>query len=193
MKNKIAIQMDDIKSIDFDFDSSFIIGLEGQRRNYDLFYYHPDDLLIDEGEVKAKGFFLELFDNKIDYFKFISNKIEVKLKDFKFIFLRQDPPFNMHYITSTYILDCLPKSTIVVNNPTSVRNAAEKILPFKFKEFMPATLISQSVEEIKSFFKIHKDIIPPIKIENTVSKLASFKSFFELHFSLTKAACRNIL
>ena len=159
MKNKIAIQMDDIKSIDFDFDSSFIIGLEGQRRNYDLFYYHPDDLFIDEGEVKAKGFFLELFDHKINYFKFISDKIEVKLKDFKFIFLRQDPPFNMHYITSTYILDCLPKSTIVVNNPTSVRNAAEKILPFKFKEFMPATLISQSVEEIKSFFKIHKDII----------------------------------
>ncbi|MDB4860682.1 glutathione synthase [Alphaproteobacteria bacterium] len=159
MKNKIAIQMDDIKSIDFDFDSSFIIGLEGQRRNYDLFYYHPDDLFIDEGEVKAKGFFLELFDDKLNYFKFTSDKIEVKLKDFKFIFLRQDPPFNMHYITSTYILDCLPKSTIVVNNPTSVRNAAEKILPFKFKEFMPATLISQSVEEIKIFFKIHKDII----------------------------------
>ena len=159
MKNKIAIQMDDIKSIDFDFDSSFIIGLEGQRRNYDLFYYHPDDLFIDEGEVKAKGFFLELFDDKLNYFKFTSDKIEVKLKDFKFIFLRQDPPFNMHYITSTYILDCLPKSTIVVNNPTSVRNAAEKILPFKFKEFMPATLISQSVEEIKSFFKIHNDII----------------------------------
>ena len=159
MKNKIAIQMDDIKSIDFDFDSSFIIGLEGQRRNYDLFYYHPDDLFIDMGEVKAKGFFLELFDHKLNYFKFTSDKIEVKLKDFKFIFLRQDPPFNMHYITSTYILDCLPKSTIVVNNPTSVRNAAEKILPFKFKEFMPATLISQNVEEIKSFFKIHKDII----------------------------------
>ena len=57
MKNKIAIQMDDIKTIDFDFDSSFIIGLEGQRRNYDLFYYHPNDLFIDQGEVKAKGFF----------------------------------------------------------------------------------------------------------------------------------------
>ena len=61
MNNKIAIQMDDIKTIDFDFDSSFIIGLEGQKRNYDLFYYHPDDLFIDQGEVKAKGFFLELF------------------------------------------------------------------------------------------------------------------------------------
>ena len=159
MKNKIAIQMDDIKTIDFDFDSSFIIGLEGQRRNYDLFYYHPDDLFIDQGEVKAKGFFLELFDQKINYFKFLSDKTEVKLEEFKFIFLRQDPPFNMHYITSTYILDCLPKSTIVINNPSSVRNAAEKILPFKFKEFMPPTLISQNVDEIKNFSKVHKDII----------------------------------
>ena len=159
MNNKIAIQMDDIKTIDFDFDSSFIIGLEGQKRNYDLFYYHPDDLFIDQGEVKAKGFFLELFDQKINYYKFLSDKTEVKLEDFKFIFLRQDPPFNMHYITSTYILDCLPKSTKVINNPSSVRNAAEKILPFQFKEFMPPTLISQSVDEIKNFFKIHQDII----------------------------------
>ena len=88
MKNKIAIQMDDIKTIDFDFDSSFIIGLEGQRRNYDLFYYHPNDLFIDQGEVKAKGFFLELFDQKTNYFKFLSDKTEVKLEEFKFIFLR---------------------------------------------------------------------------------------------------------
>ena len=80
MNNKIAIQMDDIKTIDFDFDSSFIIGLEGQKRNYDLFYYHPDDLFIDQGEVKAKGFFLELFDQKTNYFKFLSDKTEVNLE-----------------------------------------------------------------------------------------------------------------
>ena len=159
MKNKIAIQMDDIKTIDFDFDSSFIIGLEAQRRNYELFYYHPDDLFIDQGEVKAKGYFLELIDEKTNYFKFLSDKTEVKLEEFKFIFLRQDPPFDMHYITSTYLLDCLPESTKVINNPSSVRNAAEKILPFKFKEFMPPSLISQSVDEIKNFFKVHKDII----------------------------------
>jgi len=116
-------------------------------------------LFIDQGVVKAKGFFLELFDQKINYYKFLSDKTEVKLEDFKFIFLRQDPPFNMHYITSTYILDCLPKSTKVINNPSSVRNAAEKILPFQFKEFMPPTLISQSVDEIKNFFKVHQDII----------------------------------
>jgi len=159
MKNKIAIQMDDINTIDYEFDSSFIIGLEGQRRNYELFYYHPNDLFIDAGVVRANGFFIELIEQEKNYYKFLSNKTEVKLEDFRFIFLRQDPPFNMHYITSTYLLDCLPKNTIVINNPTAVRNCAEKILPFKFKEFMPPTLISQRVDEIKSFFKMHKDII----------------------------------
>jgi len=159
MKNKIAIQMDNIKTIDYDFDSSFVIGLEAQKRNYELFYYHPNDIFIDSGVVKAKGFFLELMDQKVNYFRFLSEKIEVKLEEFKFIFLRQDPPFNMHYITSTYLLDCLPKSTTVINNPAAVRNAAEKILPYKFKEFMPPTLISQRVEEIKIFFNRHKDII----------------------------------
>lgn len=159
MKNKIAIQMDDIKTIDYAFDSSFMIGLEGQNRDYDLFYYHPNDLFLDAGTVKASGFFIELYDQEADYFKFLSDKTEVNLNDFKFIFLRQDPPFNMHYITSTYLLDCLSKNTIVVNNPTSVRNYSEKILPFKFKEFMPPTIISQNVKDIKNFLINHKDII----------------------------------
>ena len=159
MRHKIAIQMDDIKTIDYAYDSSFMIGLEGQKRNYELFVYHPNDLFLDSGIVKANGFYIELFDQDKDHFKFISDKIEIKLAEFSFIFLRQDPPFNMHYITSTYLLDCLPKNTIVINNPTSVRNCAEKILPFKFKEFMPPTLISQKVDDINIFLNIHKDII----------------------------------
>ena len=137
MRHKIAIQMDDIKTIDYDYDSSFMICLEGQNRNYELFVYHPNDLFLDSGIVKANGFYIELFDQDKDYFKFISDKIEIELAEFSFIFLRQDPPFNMHYITSTYLLDCLPKNTIVINNPTSVRNCAEKILPFKFKVQSP--------------------------------------------------------
>ena len=159
MRHKIAIQMDDIKTIDYAYDSSFMIGLEGQKRNYELFVYHPNDLFLDLGIVKANGFYIELIDQDTDYFKLISDKIEIELAEFSFIFLRQDPPFNMHYITSTYLLDCLPKNTIVINNPTSVRNCAEKILPFKFKEFMPPTLISQKVDDIHNFLNIHKDII----------------------------------
>ncbi len=159
MNNKIAIQMDDINLIDYAFDSSFMIGLEGQKRNYKIFYYHPNDLFIDAGIVKAKGNYIELFEQDNNYFKFLSEKIEINLAEFKFIFLRQDPPFNMHYITSTYLLDCLPKSTIVINNPTAVRNCTEKILPFKFKEFMPPTLITQNVNDIAKFLDTYKDII----------------------------------
>ena len=159
MNKKIAIQMDDIKMIDYAFDSSFMIGLEGQKRNYELFYYHPNDLFIDSGIVKARGFYIELFEQDENYFKFVSEKIEINLDEFKFIFLRQDPPFNMHYITTTYLLDCLPDSTVVINNPTSVRNCTEKILPFKFKEFMPPTLITQNIRDIENFLNIHKDVI----------------------------------
>ena len=159
MINKIAIQMDDIKTIDYAYDSSFIIGLEGQKRNYKLFYYHPNDLFIDENIVKARGFFIELYEDQNLYFNFLSKKIEVNLSDFKFVFLRQDPPFNMNYITSTYILDCLPKSTVVVNNSTSVRNCTEKIFTFNFYQFMPPTLVSQKVQDIKNFLDTHKDII----------------------------------
>ena len=159
MRHKIAIQMDDIRTIDYAFDSSFMIGLEGQKRNYELFFYHPNDLFVDSGIVKANGFYIELFEQDKDYIKFLSDKIEIELAEFSFIFLRQDPPFNMHYITSTYLLDCVPKNTIVINNPTAVRNCAEKILPFRFKEFMPPTLISQKVDDINIFLNIHKDII----------------------------------
>ena len=108
--------MDDISLIDYAFDSSFMIGLEGQKRNYEIFYYHPNDLFIDSGIVKARGYYIKLIEQDNNYFKFLSDKIEIKLAEFKFVFLRQDPPFNMHYITSTYLLDCLPKSTFVINN-----------------------------------------------------------------------------
>jgi len=159
MKNKIAIQMDNIKTINYEFDSSFMIGLEGQKRNYELFYYNPNDLFFDRGIVKANGFIIELYNEENIYYKFLSDKIEVNLSEFKFIFLRQDPPFDMNYITSTYLLDYLPKNTIVINNPTAVRNCTEKILPFKFIEFMPPTFISQKVDDIKNFLIKHKDII----------------------------------
>ena len=87
MKNKIAIQMDDIKTIDYAFDSSFMIGLEGQNRNYDLFYYHPNDLFLDEGIVKANGFFIELYDQEGDHVKFLSEKIKVNLNSYIICFI----------------------------------------------------------------------------------------------------------
>ena len=156
---KIAIQMDKIEDIDINFDSSFLIGIEAQKRNYEIFYYNPQELFYNEGLIQANGYYIELVENNTKYFKYLSKKILVNLQDFKYIFIRQDPPFDMNYITSTYLLDYLPFSTIVINNPTSIRNFSEKISAFQFKEFMPPTIVSQNVESIKNFLIRYEDIV----------------------------------
>lgn len=159
MNNKMAIQMDSIESIDLEFDTSFMIMLEGQKRNYEIFYYNPHDLYYNEGNVQASGFYIKLNENNKKYFEYLSKKIVVDLNNFKYIFIRQDPPFNMNYITTTYLLELLPSSTLVINNPTSIRNFSEKIFPFKFKEHMAPTIVSQDVNVLKKFLSKHKDII----------------------------------
>ena len=159
MDTKIAIQMDNIENLDISFDSSFLIGLEGQKRGYKLFYYNPCDLFYNEGIIQARGYYVKLFEDNKNYFKYLTDKILVNINNFKFVFIRQDPPFDMNYITSTYLLDFVGESTIVINNPTSIRNFSEKISPFKFKKFMPPTIISQDIKVLKDFLIKHEDII----------------------------------
>lgn len=159
MNKQIAIQMDDIGSIDYEFDTSFLIGFEAQLRDYEIFYYNPENLYIKNNQVYAKGFFLELKLDKINYFKYSSPEVTMNLSEFMFIFLRQDPPFNMNYITTTYILDLLPKTTNVINNPTSVRNATEKLFTFNFSKFMPPTLVTKDLEQIQNFMETEEEII----------------------------------
>lgn len=159
MNNKIAIQMDSIENIDIDFDSSFLILMEAQKRGYDIFYYNPHNLFYNEGLVQASGFKIQLFENSKNYFKFTSNEVIFNLSDFKLIFIRQDPPFDMNYITSTYLLEYLPLTSIVINNPTSIRNFSEKISSFQFKEFMPPTIVSQNKKILLDFLFKHKDIV----------------------------------
>ena len=159
MKNQIAIQMDNIESIDYEFDTSFLIAYEAQLRNYEIFYYNPNDLIIKNGNVQASGYYLKLNLNQNDYFEYISKKTTLDLQDCRFIFLRQDPPFNMNYITSTYILDLLPETTKIINDPTAVRNATEKLFTFNFKEFMPSTIVTKNIKEIQDFLINVGDII----------------------------------
>ena len=159
MKKSIAIQMDNIETIDYEFDTSFLIGYEAQERGYDIFYYNPKDLFIKENTIRASGYYLELKLDEKNYFNFKSNKIIAQLEDFQFVFLRQDPPFDMNYITSTYILDLLPSSTIVVNDPTAVRNSTEKLFTFNFKEFMPPTLVTKDLKIIEEFLDKEENII----------------------------------
>ncbi len=159
MNKQIAIQMDDLSKIDYDYDTSFMIAIEGQKRGYKIFYYNPHELFMDRSHIKAKGYYVKLVEDKKSYYSYLTEKIELDLSEFKFIFLRQDPPFDMNYITTTYILDCLPKKTIVINNPSAVRNSTEKIYTFQFKQYMAPTIVTQNIEDIKKFFLDHKDII----------------------------------
>ena len=152
MKKQIAIQMDSIETIDYQFDSSFLIGFEAQQRDYKIFYYNPQNLFIKENKIQATGRYIKLFLDEVNYFEYVSEKITMDLSNFFYIFLRQDPPFDMNYITTTYILDLLPYSTKVINNPTAVRNSTEKLYTFNFKEFMAPTIVTQDLNQIEEFF-----------------------------------------
>ena len=145
-----AIQMDPVTNIDIAGDSTFALGLEAQSRGHDLWYYTPDKLSFDKGKVTARGQSLELFDNRDAFFKI--GAIETRsLDEFDVVLMRQDPPFDMAYITATHILERLPASTMVVNNPAEVRNAPEKLLVTHYPDLLPATLISRDHDAIQAF------------------------------------------
>ena len=158
MSLSVAIQMDPVESIDIRGDSSFALGLEAQKRGYDLWYYTPDKLSLNEGRVEAVGQSLVLID-KIGAHFTVGEPECRDLSDFDVILMRQDPPFDMAYITATHLLEMLPASTMVVNNPAEVRNAPEKLLVTLYPELLPPTLISRDEDTIKAFRARHKDII----------------------------------
>ena len=158
MPLSIALQMDPIGSIDIAGDTSFALALEAQRRGHSLWYYTPDSLSLNEGRVEAVGQSLALRDRAGDHFT--AGTAERRgLGSFDVILMRQDPPFDMAYITLTHLLEMLPPSTMVVNNPAEVRNAPEKLLVTMFTELMPPTLISRDTDAIRSFRERHHDII----------------------------------
>ncbi|WP_412555450.1 glutathione synthase [Shimia sp. MIT1388] len=155
---KIAFQMDPITSVDINADSSFRIAEEAQARGHELFYYSPDHLAYEEGEITARGHSMVVRreqGNHVDLGPFE----RVNLKDFDVVWLRQDPPFDMHYITSTHLLDRLAPDTLVVNDPFWVRNYPEKLLVLDFPDLTPPTTIARDLETIKEFKAKHGDVI----------------------------------
>ena len=157
---KVAIQMDPIEKIDLDFDTSFLLAKEAQDRGYEIFYYNPQDLEYKNRSIFALGHFVELFNDKNRYYNYLSNKKEIfNLENADVILIRQDPPFDMNYITSTYLLEKLSSSTTVLNNPSSIRNSSEKIYPLEFEKFMAPTIITQNIVTIKEFLLEHQDIV----------------------------------
>ena len=154
----VAIQMDPIESIDFDGDSSFVMGLSAQDRGHSLYYYHPRQLTLRDGKVTARAKPLKLRRERGNHFTAGAEEI-IDLSKLDVVLMRQDPPFDMSYITATHILEHLHPKTLVVNDPAHVRNAPEKLFVTEFDGLMPPTLITSDRQEILAFRNDHKDII----------------------------------
>ena len=153
----IAIQANHPSKINPKSDTSIFLANEIQNK-YKIFYYEPKNLSILNSKVVAKGFFIK-FNYKLKKFFKIIKKQKLNLETCKFILIRQDPPFNLEYISTTYILDQIKNKVKIVNNPTSIRNVSEKLYSAKYKKFMPNTIFSQNIDEIKDFFKVNKNVI----------------------------------
>ncbi|MDC0250529.1 glutathione synthase [Candidatus Pelagibacter sp.] len=189
MTNKIvAIQGNNPSKLNPVTDTSVFLAHEIQNKNYKIFYYDPKDLSIINSKVIAAGFFIEFNYKNKKFFK-ILKKQQLDLTKCKFILIRQDPPFNLEYISATYILDTIKDKVKILNNPTSIRNVSEKLYSVKFQKYMPNTIFTQNIDEIKNFFKKYKKVIlKPIHSYsgNDIHLLTSFnlkliKKFIKQH------------
>jgi len=158
MPLKIAVQMDHISTVNIAGDTSFALSLEAQRRGHELYHYTPDRLSLRDGKVFARIERLEVRDIKGDHFT-LGEPVRTDLSEMDVILLRQDPPFDMNYITTTHILERIHPKTLVVNDPAWVRNSPEKIFVTEFADLMPETLITKDPQEVAAFRKEFGDII----------------------------------
>ncbi len=158
MKLRVALQMDPIETINIDSDSSFALGLAAEARGHSLHHYHPRALSFEEGRVRALGRPLTLRRRKGDHFT-LGAPETLDLAEFDVILMRQDPPFDMAYITATHLLERLHPQTLVVNDPAEVRNAPEKLFVTRFPDLMPPTLVTSDRDAILDFRARHQDII----------------------------------
>jgi len=159
MINKIvAIQGDHFSKINPDTDTTIFLAHEIQSKNYKIFYYEPEYLSVINSKVVAEGYFVKFNYRKKKFFK-ILKKHKLNLANCKFILIRQDPPFNLKYISTTYILETIKDKVKIINDPSSIRKISEKLYAIKYLEYMPPTIFSQNINEIKKFFKKNKKVI----------------------------------
>jgi len=159
MINKIvAIQGNHPKKLNSISDTTIFLANEVQNKKYKIFYYEPKNLSIINDKVIAKGFFIKFNYSNKKIFKILKFQ-KLNLLNCKFILIRQDPPFNLEYISTTYILDKIKDKVKIINNPTAIRNISEKLYSSFFLKYMPKTIFSKDLKEIKTFYKANKKII----------------------------------
>ena len=188
---KVACQMDPVERIDIRGDSTFALLLEGQRRGHELFYYTPNDLALLGNRLVARGSSITVKDVSGDHYA-LSHPRLVDLSTYDAILLRQDPPFDMAYITSTHLLERIHPKTLVVNDPAHVRNAPEKLWVLDFQDLMPPTIVTRQLADVQAFRAEHEDIIvKPLygnggasvfRIKPEDSNLASLVELFQTVF-----------
>ena len=158
MTPRVAFQMDHISSLNIEGDTTFALCLEAQNRNYKIFHYTPEVLTYENGIIRARLESLKVNDDKKDHYALGPVKYS-DFSDIDVLLMRQEPPFNMNYITYTHLLEHLPDSLKIINNPASVRNAPEKLLVTFFKDLMPETIITRDKDAILNFQEKHNDIV----------------------------------
>ena len=159
MKKKILIiQGSSLKKINIKTDTSFFLGLEAQRRSYQIYYYEPKDLSFINGKVTASCSKVKFLDNPKQPVKIISKSV-LNLLQAKLILIRSEPPFNQQYINTTFILEHISKKVRIINHPKALREVPEKLFSLRLTKYMPQTLISENLNEIKSFLKSNKKIV----------------------------------
>ena len=159
---KVAVQMDHVSKLNIKGDTTLALCLEAQEREFKLYQYLPDNLTFVDGKLKVLVEELKLFDDNVDFFE-LGEPFVDDLNSFDTVLMRQEPPFDMHYITYTHLLDHLDKRVRVINNPVSVRNSPEKLLVTHFIDLMPKTIISKNFSEIKAFSnKQSKVVLKPL-------------------------------
>lgn len=158
MTLSVAIQMDPLEGINIDGDSTFVLGLEAQQRGFSLYYYHHSTLSLIDGDVCATLYPLTLRREQGHHFTLGKPTLQ-SLSHMDVVLMRQDPPFDMAYITATYLLERVSSKVRVINNPVEVRNCPEKLFVFDFADYMPATILTRELSDILAFKEQHKDVV----------------------------------